>query len=232
MTRAEAGGANVVAVSEDPMAAYYRERAAEYDAFYQVNGFRDELHRLKAWLAKHVRGRTVLEVAAGTGYWTKVAAGAAATVTATDINPGVLAIAGKRRLGRNVVVQVADAYRLPEFASLFDVGMAHLWWSHLPNERQGAFLSQFVSRLQSRATLLMIDQNDVPGLGGLLFKWDRWGNRCELRPLDNGNVYEIVKNYPTDAELKSALARLCDSVQILRMRYFWALSARIRVGVR
>jgi protein-L-isoaspartate O-methyltransferase len=44
-------------------------------------------------LVGQVRGATVLELAAATGYWTAVAAPVASAVVATDINPEVLAIA-------------------------------------------------------------------------------------------------------------------------------------------
>ena len=59
------------------MKEYYRQRASQYDRFYEVPERSHDLIGLKAWLVERVRGRTVLEVAAGTGYWTEVAATAA-----------------------------------------------------------------------------------------------------------------------------------------------------------
>src|SRR3954470_22030174 len=63
--------------------AYYRERASEYDEFYRIREHSTDLARLRAWLVRCARGRTILEVAAGTGYWTKVVASVAKAVTAT-----------------------------------------------------------------------------------------------------------------------------------------------------
>src|SRR3954469_185812 len=142
----------------DRMKAYYRQRAPEYDQFYQVPEFQDDLAQLEQWLTENVRGRSVLEVAAGTGHWTKIAARVAKSVTATDANPETLAIAKRRRLGSHVTFRTADAYDLPTFKQKFEVGMAHLWWSHVPRERRQEFLAGFVSRLAPCATVLTLDQ--------------------------------------------------------------------------
>jgi protein-L-isoaspartate O-methyltransferase len=53
---------------------YYRKRASEYDTLYTAAAWQSELAVLRDWLVARVCGRTVLEVAAGTGYWTAVAA--------------------------------------------------------------------------------------------------------------------------------------------------------------
>jgi ubiquinone/menaquinone biosynthesis C-methylase UbiE len=212
--------------------AYYRERASEYDAFYQIREHSTDLARLRAWLVRCARGRTILEVAAGTGYWTKVAASVAKAVTATDYNHEVLAIAARRHLGARATLLVADAYALPDFRARFDVGMAHLWWSHVPKQRQQEFLSHFASRLQPRAALLMIDQVYVKGFSHPMLRRDRHGDRYELRVLGNGETHQIVKNYPEIEELQQSLAKVCDEIRITRLRYFWALSARIRARRR
>jgi len=214
------------------MEAYYRERASEYDEFYQIPEHRADLARLKAWLVQHARGRSILEVAAGTGYWTKAAASVAKAVTATDYNHEVLAIAARRHLGAHATLLVADAYALPDFRARFDVGMAHLWWSHVPKQRQQEFLSHFVSRLQPRAALLMIDQVYVNGFSYPMSRRGRHGDRYELRVLGNGKTHQIVKNYPETEELQQSLAEVCDEIRITRLHYFWAVSARIRARRR
>jgi len=210
------------------MEEYYRERASEYDKFYEVPERHDDLARLKGWLVEHVGGRTILEVAAGTGYWTETAASVAKAITATDINPEMLAIAAKRPLGPRVTLLAADAYALPEFAATFDTGMAHLWWSHVERQRQQQFLSHFVTRLQPGALLLMIDQIYVEGLSSPGCRHDEWGNQYTTRTLARGATFEIVKNYPTAEELRNSLQHVCENVSVTQLRHFWAVSARVR----
>jgi len=126
----------------------------------------------------------------GTGYWTEAAAAVAKAITATDYNPEMLAIAATRNLGSNVKLRTADAFALPKFGSPFDVGMAHMWWSHVGKERRQEFLSLFVSRLEPRSVILMIDQ--VSGGCTSVSRQDEWGNLMTLRTLE-GNVPAVVE---------------------------------------
>jgi len=210
------------------MKDYYRQRAPQYDKFYEVPERREDLDRLKAWLIERVRGRVVLEVAAGTGHWTEAAASVAKQVTATDYNAETLSIARKRRLGSHVKLLAADAYALPEFPNGFEVGMAHMWWSHVEYERQLEFLSHFRSRLQPRARLLMIDQFYVEGFCSPASKQDALGNQYTIRTLDDGSSHEIVKNFFTLPEIEQSVSEVCEDVEVVVLQHFWALSARFK----
>jgi SAM-dependent methyltransferase len=212
------------------MEIYYRDRAPEYDKFYEVPEREHDLARLKSWLVERVRNRTILEVAAGTGYWTEVAAAVAKEIIATDYNPEVLAIAANRDLGPHVELRVADAFALPVFGSSFDAGMAHMWWSHVGKERRQEFLTHFSSRLESGAAILMIDQVFVGGRS-TVSRQDECGNLLTMRTLENGATFEIIKNYPSSEELRNDFAQVCQDIEITVFSFFWALSARVRPRV-
>jgi SAM-dependent methyltransferase len=207
------------------MRAYYRERAPEYDLLYDVPAYQDDLAALRRWLKPHVAGASVLEIAAGTGYWTAVAGPLARAITATDCNAETLAVAARRRLGPHVTLVEADAYALPDFGATFEVGMAHLWWSHVEKERRQAFLSGLAARLRPHATLLMLDQRFRRGWGLPCCRRDRFGNRYETRRVGAAE-YEVVKNYPGPKELRESLAGFCEEIEILLLDYFWAVRAR------
>jgi SAM-dependent methyltransferase len=210
------------------MEAYYRERATVYDEFYQVGRRKDDLVALRSWVVERAQDGTILEVAAGTGYWTEIAAPVAKAITATDYNPETLAIAAQRRLGSHVTLTVADGYRLPEFSGTFDVGMAMLWWSHVPKQRRREFLTHFTSRLAPGALVLMLDQFYIEGVSSPISRKDAWDNFYTVRTLANGAQYEIVKNYPSDEELIDAFSDVCDDMVVTRLREFWTISARVR----
>src|SRR5262245_66658469 len=78
--------------------SYYAKRAREYEQVYE----KPERQRELAWLRERIpqlyAGRTVLEVACGTGYWTQYIAPAARHVHASDINEPVLEIAREKGL--------------------------------------------------------------------------------------------------------------------------------------
>jgi SAM-dependent methyltransferase len=212
------------------LAEYYRKRAAEYDAFYADPPRQADLAVLREWLAGLARGRRILEVAAGTGYWTAAAAPVAAAITATDINAEMLAIAGRRQFGEHVSLLQADAWDLPALADRFDLGMAHLWWSHLRTQEQGGFLMRLATRLEPGATLLMIDENLVANVGAPISRRDAAGNTYQRRWLASGERFEIIKNYPDAEELERSVGAVCEDVRVLRLQHFWALSARFRAA--
>jgi ubiquinone/menaquinone biosynthesis C-methylase UbiE len=209
------------------MREYYQARAAEFESVYDRPERQDDLCQLRAWLAEKVRGYRVLEVACGTGYWTAVAADTAKAIVATDLNPGPLEIARGKGLATHVTFVQADAYALPDHEGPFDVGMAHFWWSHVALADQQRFLAHFASRLGKGAKLLMIDNNLVPGSSGPISRTDDLGNTYQLRKLASGAEYEILKNFPTPAELQKAFGRLCTEVEVLQLPYYWALSGTL-----
>jgi len=214
------------------MEDYYRERAPWYDLFYRTPEWQDELARLQNWVCRRTAGSSVLEVAAGTGFWTAAAARRAKSIVATDYNAEPLAVASKRQLGAHATFLVADAYALPMFDCAFDVGMAHLWWSHVDKRRERVFLSHFAARLRTGAELLMIDQRYSESCSMPAFRRDRAGNRYELRSLENGRIFQIIKNYPTPEQLQASLSDLCEEVEVTSLHYFWALRARVRNDAR
>jgi ubiquinone/menaquinone biosynthesis C-methylase UbiE len=209
------------------MRAYYQARAGEFESVYDKPERQDDLRQLRAWLAEQVRGRTVLEVACGTGYWTAVAAATAKAIVATDLNPGPLEIACGKGLGAHVTFVQTDAYALPDHEGRFEAGMAHFWWSHVALADQQRFLAHFASKLGKGAKILMIDNNLVPGSSGPISRMDDLGNTYQRRTLASGVEYEILKNFPTTAELRKAFSGLCTEVKVLQLPYYWALSTQL-----
>jgi demethylmenaquinone methyltransferase/2-methoxy-6-polyprenyl-1,4-benzoquinol methylase len=206
---------------------YYRQRAQDYEAVYAKPERQCDLARLRTWLAEEVRGRTLLEVACGTGYWTAVAAASAVSIVATDVNADPLQLARSKALGAHVVFAQADAYALPHSDVAFDCGMAHFWWSHVARARQREFLSHFASRLGKGARLLMIDNNFVAGSSTPISRADAAGNTYQIRALPTGEACEVLKNFPSTSDIESALGVFCTRLQILRLKYFWAASAML-----
>jgi ubiquinone/menaquinone biosynthesis C-methylase UbiE len=209
------------------MTEYYQARAREFERVYDKPERQEDLRGLRAWLAEETQGRTVLEVACGTGYWTAVAATTASGILATDFNPGPLAIARSKGLGAHVRFEQADAFALPDYGMAFDAGMAHFWWSHVALADQQRFLGHFAAKLSPGAKLLMIDNSHVPGSSGPISRTDAQGNTYQVRTLAFGEEYEVLKNFPTTAQLQSALGRTCAGVDVLQLTYYWALSATL-----
>lgn len=118
------------------LVTYYARRAEEYDLIYDKPERQAAISYLIAYLQRAFEGRTVNEIACGTGYWTQHIAQTARSVAATDISSEVLEVARRKRFPRqNANFKLADIYALPVPEQLFDAGFGGFIWSHVSLSR-------------------------------------------------------------------------------------------------
>jgi len=210
---------------ESSMVSYYAERAREYERIYRKPERQEDLLRLREFLERTLAGLHVFEVACGTGYWTEAVARSAASVVATDINDEVLAVARAKNVDAGKVeFRREDAYALPSLARSFDAGLACFWWSHIPKAKIQNFLHGFHRVLAPGARVVFIDNVYVEGSSTPIFRTDAQGDTYQMRMLDDGSRYEVLKNFPTESELRGAVEGLTGDVQVEFLQYYWTLS--------
>ena len=207
------------------LARYYAARAAEYEDVYRIPERQGDIARLKARLCELLADHHVLEVACGTGYWTAAIAPCAASIVATDINEEVLAIARQKPVPAGRVRFLRDdAYDLTAVGGGFSAGFAGFWWSHVPRSRLKAFLERFHARLAPGALVVFADNVYIEGVSHPTVRVDGEGNGYQRRRLSSCATYEVLKNYPDEAELREVLAGLSAGLCYERSRYYWCLS--------
>jgi SAM-dependent methyltransferase len=204
------------------LADYYAKRAPEYERIYEKPERQADLRVLRESVAATFSCRRVLEVACGTGWWTQIVARTARSVVATDINEEVLAIARTKPLPRsNVFFQRADAFDLQTVPGEFDAALAGFWWSHLTRPELARFLDALHQRLQPGSIVVFIDNNYVEGSSTPISRRDADGNTWQLRKLEDGTTTEVLKNFPTDDGIRSALDGRSGTFSIERLSYYW-----------
>ena len=212
------------------MRRYYDLRAGEFELVYQ----RDDPDRLReqSLIAESIkdcfRGLNVLEIACGTGYWTKFLAESAAKITALDGSEEMLEIAKSKNFGENIRYVKADIYRMETIETGFDGGMACFWFSHVPKARITEFLDLFHSRLKSGSTVLIVDSIHVPKYGGEIIRRAGEPDSYKLRELTNGSKHLILKNYFEKDELLSIFAPFASSIEYTCGENFWTLRYSLR----
>lgn len=172
--------------------AYYRARAAEYDATSTPEGdrFDADTNRIRdALRAFRPRGR-VLELAAGTGQWTGILAETAGELVVTDASPEMLEL-NRARVGErpNVRHEVVDAFA-PSVAGAFDAAFFGFFLSHVPRGRLAAFWAALDALLAPGGRVFFVDE-------GHHDEWrEDWVDRdagIVRRPLSDGTVHRAVK---------------------------------------
>jgi len=201
---------------------YYAARAAEYERIYDKPERQVDLRRLEEWLPALVSGRRVLEVACGTGYWTRFLAMRAEHVVATDVNPETLAVARAKGLASPPVeLRQADAYSLPEELGTFDAGVACFWWSHVPSAERPRFFESLHRRLEPGARVMLVDNLYVSGSSTPVSRTDDASDTYQLRTLDSGETFEVLKNFPTEELLRAEAAGFATRVEFHPLDYYW-----------
>ena len=54
---------------------------------------------------------------------------------------------------------------------------------------------------------------------------DEHGNTLQKRSLDDGSAYLILKNYPTEAEIRETLKPFSSMLEITNFEYYWLATA-------
>ena len=207
---------------ESSMQSYYAARAHEYDGIYRKPERQADLRAIEAWLPPLFSGASVLEVACGTGYWTQFIAPVAARILAVDAAPETMAIAKSRVPQDKVRFEIGDAYELPPPSEKFDAAFAGFWFSHVPKQRQQAFLAGLNALLRPGARVVLLDNRYVQGSSSPISEQDDNGNTYQTRKLADGSTHRVLKNFPAEQELMALVAESGRNASLKCWQYYWA----------
>jgi len=189
----------------DPVAEqkrYYAERAPEYDDWWYRRGryelepealgrWQADIAEAEAALEEFAPGGTVLELAAGTGIWTRKLVRLAERVVAVDANAETLALnTSDAELVRADVFEFEPAQR-------FDLVFFSFWLSHVPEQRFDEFWSLVRAALVPGGRVFLVDSGagDTAHTGTDQADWE------ETRSLSDGRTFRIVKRRWAPGEL-------------------------------
>jgi demethylmenaquinone methyltransferase/2-methoxy-6-polyprenyl-1,4-benzoquinol methylase len=205
------------AASEDlsaEMRAYYQARAPEYDDWYLRQGryargpvhdlaWNTELDQATLWLDSLPLQGEIVELAAGTGWWSTLLAGKG-VLSLYDANEGPLDRARSRLLahGLRAHIHVRDAWAAPDRA--VDALFCGFWLSHVPRARLAAFLELAHAWLKPGGMFAFIDSRPDPHSGAIDQPVSPDGE-VSSRQLADGRTFNVVKVYWQPAELERAL---------------------------
>jgi demethylmenaquinone methyltransferase/2-methoxy-6-polyprenyl-1,4-benzoquinol methylase len=203
----------------DEQRRYYEARAPEYDDWFYRRGrydrgaavtatWFDEVDQVRTRLAGlNWAGRRVLELAPGTGIWTRWLLEQGAVVSAVDGSPAMVAVLAESlgpRAGE-VNVEIADLFEWAP-SERYDGVFFGFFLSHVPRARLADFVALVAAALAPGGVVGFVDSlaeatstaadHILPGSGQELM----------TRRLDDGREFRIVKNFYEPAEIEAAAA--------------------------
>jgi demethylmenaquinone methyltransferase/2-methoxy-6-polyprenyl-1,4-benzoquinol methylase len=180
---------------------YYRARAQEYDR--SISGavlvFEPAIHML----LQLGTFKQVLELACGTGFWTKHLLQISEHVTAADAAPEMLQIAREHAGDERITYQQLDLFQWQP-AKTFDLVFFANWLSHVPPEALDDFLNKVRASLKAGGYIALVDQHAPSEADSAIAQ----ENIYAVRPLEDGREFTIVKAFYDLNELKEKLTKL------------------------
>ncbi|MGZ8437415.1 MAG: class I SAM-dependent methyltransferase [Candidatus Limnocylindrales bacterium] len=210
-TPAEARGPDPTA----EMLAYYEARAPEYDDWYLRRGryargpvhdaaWNAELDAAGRWLDGLPIHGEIVELAAGTGWWSPLLA-SKGELSLYDGTAAPLERARERLVahGLRAHLHVRDAWAEPDRE--VDAVFSGFWLSHVRRDSLDSFLGIVRRWLRPGGTFAFIDSRFDPQSSAA--DHPKPADDTSLRRLDDGREFTVVKVYYEPAELESALGR-------------------------
>ena len=217
----------IIAIMTDidtDVVAYYSARAGEYEEVYLKPERQNDLAVLREMVVEFAAGRRVLEVACGTGYWTQIIAESATSILAVDPSSESVDRARSKNLpADSVVFEVADALAVSHDLGDITAVVCGFLWSHIPRQEIRPWIARLVGGLPSGIPFLFMDNRYVEASSTPIAEVDTRGNTYQLRRLSDGQIFRIIKNFPSSVELRRAVEDVARGVGITDLEYYWLL---------
>lgn len=210
--------------------AYYRARAGEYDEWWNRRGRYDRGAEDNArWFEEAAEARSalecfapsgdVLELAGGTGIWTRELLPLASSLTVVDGAAETLALNAERLGSPEIRYVVADIFEWVPDRS-FDTVFFAFWLSHVPERRFEPFWQLVERSLRPGGRFFFIDSRRDPTATAVD---QRLPEALDVmrRRLNDGREFRVVKVFHEPAPLAERLSGLGWETEISETsRYF------------
>jgi SAM-dependent methyltransferase len=201
--------------------SYYDARATEYDEWWERRGrydlgaegnalWQEEIRKVEAVFDSAPLCGHILEPAAGTGNWTLYLAQRAEKVTALENSRSMIEV--NRRRVQEAGLQARVDYEETDLFSWnpharYDAIFLGFWISHLPFAILDPFLLLMASALKPGGCLAILEGRRNGRLRSATQGTSHLKDEIELRTLNDGRTFRIVKRYDDPEDLAERLGR-------------------------
>ncbi|MEZ5360457.1 MAG: class I SAM-dependent methyltransferase [Candidatus Zixiibacteriota bacterium] len=212
-------------MNNDQTIEYYQKRAREYDKIYFRNDSlrQAEIHYLYALSRRVLVGRDILDIACGTGFWTRIVSDAVQSVIGLDINSGTLEVAREKTYRCPVDFIEGDFLNIGQLPKKVNGLLATFVMSHIKRQDYGALKETIARHVPPGSPIFFCDNNLICEVKPELIPDEEGINTYKKRILENGEEYTILKNYFEADELKSIFSDWGEITDFYFRKYYWAV---------
>ncbi|MEM6629375.1 MAG: class I SAM-dependent methyltransferase [Bacteroidota bacterium] len=183
--------------------------------------------QLKKNLPPHFDNRTVIDLGCGTGYWTQAISQRATSIAGFDINEPMLQVAREKTYECPTSFAVRSYYDLKSLPHAYEGMFGGFIYSHVPKAFRVLFFRNLLSVLNPTGVGILLDNRFVEGSSTPIYKYDVSGNSYQIRKLENGEQFEILKNFPESDEWNYLSDLGISEWEYKEMTYYWILTFKI-----
>jgi demethylmenaquinone methyltransferase/2-methoxy-6-polyprenyl-1,4-benzoquinol methylase len=218
--------------------AYYRARAGEYDQwFYRIGRYDhgpelnrrwfDEAEAVMRALRQLGPFDNVLELACGTGIWTRELLKVGKQITAIDASPEVIGINRAKLQSPNVEYLQVDLFAW-EPGREYDLVAFAFWLSHVPPESLDSFLRKVCRAVRAGGHIFMVDSRLAQTSTATDRPIAQHGEPFQVRTLNDGREFKIVKVFyePESLQAKFAAAGFQADVKVTENYFIYAIGTK------
>jgi len=205
------------------MIAYYRERAKEYEEVYYKPERQENLQQIAEVLQSFFAGKSLYEIACGTGYWTERISETAKSIIASDINEAVLEVAKSKSYPNNNVRFINEDLFSFNPERKLDNLFGGFIWSHIKHQELDIFLTKVNSLVKKGGSVVFTDNNYVEGSNTPISHTDEFGNTYQTRKLSDGTSHLVLKNFPKEEFIRNKIKPFGKVTDFINLKYYWVL---------
>jgi len=208
---------------------YYKERANEYDDWFfrrerysqgeELNSiWFNEVEYVKQAIKRSNPKGNILEIACGTGIWTKELQKYSDNITAIDTSVEALKINSQKLSNKNVIY-IKDSFFKWDNNTIYDYIFFGFWLSHIPQELFKNFWEKVNKYLEQNGKVFFVDSK----YHDKIFPSNKYKNKenvIERRTLNNRKEFKIVKIYYEPEQLSKKLNNMGWNFKISSTKHF------------
>ena len=206
---------------------FYSNTAQTLDNVYKKETYKIGLDKLNELLKAEFTNKTIIEIAAGNGYWTKILSEFCKTVKATDINENCIEEAKRRVKSANVSFELKDCQDL-QTAKKYDGLFGGFIISHICRNKLKEFFSSINGSVKKGGSVILFENRLVVNNKMEIHSHNDVGDTFQKRVTQTGEEYLIIKNFFEYDELRSLISQDAYDIEYTKLKYFWALKYKVR----